>query len=113
MVELIDGVTLKEWMDSGREVILVDARAQEDHAVDHLPAAVSLLNGDVEARAEGLLPKGATIVVYSNDDECPASGLVAARLDKMGFGPVYNYNDSYRDWVSRGYRVEPGPLSSA
>jgi len=106
MVEQIDGVTLKELLDSGQDVILVDARAEEDHAANHLPGALSLLNMDVQLKAEALLPKGRRIVVYSNDAGCPASGLVAGKLDRMGFGPVYDYNDSYKDWVLRGFPLE-------
>lgn len=106
MVEQIDADTLKTWMDSGEEMVVVDARAEEDYAVDHLPGAVSLLNMDVEERAGALLPLGVRIVVYSNDWKCPASGLVAGKLDRMGFGPVHDYNDSYRDWVLRGLPLE-------
>lgn len=109
MVKEIDAVTLKRWMDSGEDLVVVDARAEEDYAVDHLPGALSLLNMEVEERAEGLLPRGVRVVVYSNDADCPASGLVAAKLDRMGFGPVYDYNDSYRDWVSRGFPLETQP----
>ena len=106
MVRYIDAVELKSWVDSGKVVILIDARAEEDYAVNHLPGALSLLNMDVEERAEKLLARGVRIVVYSNDAECPASGLVAGKLDKMGFGPVYDYNDSYKDWMARGYPLE-------
>ena len=107
MVRQVDALTLKEWMETGNNVILVDARAEEDYAAGHLPGAVSLLNSEVEKKAKSLLPGGVRIVVYSNDAECPASGLVAGKLDRMGFGPVYDYNASYRDWVQRGY-----PLST-
>lgn len=106
MVRQVDANKLKAWIDSGEELIVVDARAEEDYAVDHLPGAVSLLNTEVEARARDLLPENVRIVIYSNDSDCPASGLVAAKLDKMGFGPVYDYNESYKEWVSRGYPLE-------
>ena len=106
MVEKVDAALLKNWMDSSEKLVLVDARAEEDYAADHLPGAVSLLNRDVEERAGKILSRGVKIIVYSNDAQCPASGLVADKLDRMGFGPVYDYNDSYRDWVSRGYPLD-------
>jgi len=102
-MERIDAITLRKWMESGKEMTLVDARAREDHAAGHLPGALSLLNRDVEKRAESLLSRNSVIVVYSNDADCPASGLVAEKLERMGFGPVYDYNDSYRDWALRGF----------
>ena len=108
MVQQVDGETLKQWMDRGERMVIVDGRAQEDYAADHLPGAISLLNAEVERKAEVVIPSGVKIVVYSNDADCPASGLVAAKLDGMGFGPVYDYNDSYRDWVSKDYPLETG-----
>lgn len=106
MVQQVDGRTLKQWLDAGDRMVILDGRAEVDYALDHLPGAISLLNMDVEKRAETVIPRGIKVVVYSNDADCPASGLVAAKLDKMGFGPVYDYNDSYKDWVSRGYPLE-------
>ena len=106
MVHRIGGETLKQWMDDGKRMVVVDGRAKEDYAMGHLPGAISLLNAEVEQRAETLIPMGVRVVVYSSDADCPASGLVAGKLDSMGFGPVYDYNDSYKDWVSRGYPLE-------
>jgi rhodanese-related sulfurtransferase len=106
MVHKLDGETLKRWVDAGERMVILDGRAEEDYAVSHLPGAISLLNTDVQEKAEVMIPKGVKVVVYSNDADCPASGLVAGKLDKMSFGPVYDYNDSYKDWVSRGYPLE-------
>ena len=108
MVENIDAGALKNMMNKNEEIILVDGRAEEDYALDHLPGAVSLLYADVERLAPEKIRKGVPVVVYSNDVDCPASGLVAGELEAMGYGPVYDYNDSYRDWVSKGYPLEKG-----
>lgn len=106
MVRSITGPDLKAMLDRGEGVVLVDARAPEDYRVDHLPGAVSLLNMEVEEKANALLPRGVAVVVYSNDASCPASGLVAAKLNSLGFDPVFDYNDSYADWKDRGYPLE-------
>ena len=108
VVETADAAALKRMMDRGQEIVLVDARAEEDYALDHLPGAVSLLNADVERLAHEKIRKGVPVVVYSNDANCPASGLVAGKLEAMGYGPVYDYNESYRDWLSRGYPLQKG-----
>jgi len=105
MVSEIDGKTLKEWLDSGKKIVIIDARAPQDFKKGHIAGAVSLLNADVEKKAEKLIDKGSVIVVYSNDADCPASGIVAKKLDSMGFGTVYDYNPSYADWVNMGYPV--------
>ncbi|MBN1298595.1 MAG: rhodanese-like domain-containing protein [Actinobacteria bacterium] len=106
MVLDIDGKTLKAWMDSKKDMIIVDARAPQDYKKARIPGAVSLLNADVEKKAEVLLKKGVSIIVYSNDENCPASGLVAKKLDSLGYSPVYDYNPSYADWTGLGYPVQ-------
>jgi rhodanese-related sulfurtransferase len=106
MISRIDGQTLKQWIEEGERLVIVDGRAEENYALNHIPGAISLLNSDVKKRAKVMIPRGVKVVVYSNDAECPASGIVAAKLDEMGFGPVYDYNDSYEDWVSKGYPTE-------
>ncbi len=103
MVKSISADELKKLLDSQAELILIDARAREDYVKNHLPGAISLLFSEVEEKASQVLKKGVPIVVYSNDADCPASGLVAAKLDELGYEPVYNYNPSYADWVKRGY----------
>jgi rhodanese-related sulfurtransferase len=103
MVFDIDGKTLKEWIDSGKKITIIDARDPLDFKKGHIINAVSLLNSEAENKAAKILKKDVAVVVYSNDDKCPASGLVAEKLDKLGYAPVYNYNPSYADWVSLGY----------
>ena len=103
MVLEMDGKTLKSWMDDKKEMVIVDARDKKDYKKAHIPSAISLLNSDVEQDAIDIIESGLPVIIYSNDENCPASGLVAAKLDKMGYNPVYDYNPSYADWVKRGY----------
>lgn len=105
MVLDMDGITLKSWMDEKKKMIIIDARDPEDYRKAHIPGAVSLLNAEVEEKAEELIQGGLPVIVYSNDENCPASGLVSKKLDDMGYSPVYDYNPSYADWVKRGYPV--------
>lgn len=105
MVLDMDGDTLKSWMDGKKKMVIVDARDPEDFKKSHIPGAISLLNSEVEGKAEKLVREGLPVIVYSNDENCPASGLVAKKLDRMGYSPVYDYNPSYADWVKRGYPV--------
>ena len=106
MVFDIDGKTLKSWIDNNKEIIIVDARDPKDYKKAHIPGAVPLLNAEVEKKASEILRKNTPVVVYSNDENCPASGLVAKKLDNLGYYPVYDYNPSYADWLKLGYPVE-------
>ncbi len=106
MVQNIDGKTLKYWIDTKKELIIVDARDPKDYKKAHIPGAISLLNLEVEKKASKILKKDIPIVVYSNDENCPASGIVAKKLENLGYSPVYDYNPSYADWINLGYPVE-------
>ncbi|MFB0563957.1 MAG: rhodanese-like domain-containing protein [Candidatus Lokiarchaeia archaeon] len=106
MVEIIDGPILKKWIDAGKEMIIADARASEEYEKAHIPGAVSLLIAELETRADSVLRKGVPIVTYSEDEDCPAKKILAEKLEKMGYKPVYAYDGSYADWVKLGYPIE-------
>ena len=101
----MDGHTLKSWLDEKKKMIIIDARDPADYKRGHLPGAISLLNAEVEEKAGEIIKSGLPVIVYSNDENCPASGLVAKKLDGMGYNPIYDYNPSYADWIKRGYPV--------
>jgi phage shock protein E len=106
MVEIIDGPTLKKWIDAEKEMIIADARASEEYEKSHIPGSVSLLIAELEKRADAVLRKGVPIVTYSEDINCPAKMILAEKLEKMGYKPVYAYDGSYADWVELGYPLE-------
>lgn len=106
MVNDMDAARLRQWIGSGKDFILIDARDPADYKKDHLPGAISLLLSDIDKYAGKMLEKDKDIVVYSNDINCPASGKVSKKLDGMGYGPIYNYDPSYGDWVEKGYPLE-------
>ena len=105
MVKNITALTLKKWIDSNKKITLIDARDLKDYHRGHIKGAISLLLSRVNADAGKILKPDVPVVVYSNDINCPASGLVSEKLDSMGYGPVYNYNPSFADWVNHKYPV--------
>ena len=105
MVKDIDASTLKKWIDANKDFILLDARDTKDYQKGHIKGAISLLLSDIDKRAGEILKRNTPIVIYSNDINCPASGLVSEKLDILGYGPVYNYNPSFADWVNHNFPV--------
>ncbi|MGQ9722022.1 MAG: rhodanese-like domain-containing protein [Candidatus Jordarchaeum sp.] len=87
-------------------MIIADARASEEFEKAHIPGAISLLIAEVEKRAASVLKKGVPIVTYSEDINCPAKIILAERLEKLGYQPIYAYEGSYADWVELGYPLE-------
>ncbi len=105
MVKEISGEILKSWIDSGKKITIIDARDVKDYKRGHIVGAISLMNKDVEKRKNEIFNFIQPVVVYSNDENCPASGIVAEKIEKIGLKEVYNYNPSYKDWIEKGYPV--------
>ena len=84
-------------------VTVVDALGGDYYAKQHLPGAVALAPGDVDALAPAVLPdRGAAIVTYCTGPSCPNSGQVADRLTALGYAHVRKYREGIEDWVGAG-----------
>jgi rhodanese-related sulfurtransferase len=107
MTALITRDELKAAIGAGT-VTVVDALGGDYHAQQHLPGAVALAPGDVDALAPAVLPdKGAAIVTYCTGPSCPNSGQVADRLTTLGYAHVRKYREGIEDWVAAGLPTEP------
>jgi rhodanese-related sulfurtransferase len=90
-----------------KAVTIVDALGGEYYAQQHLPGALALIPGDVDARAHDLLPdRDAAIVTYCSNPACPNSGQVADRLTVLGYTDVRKYREGIQDWVEAGLPTE-------
>jgi rhodanese-related sulfurtransferase len=106
MTALISRDELKAGIDAGT-VTVVDALGGEYYAKQHLPGAVALAPGDVDALAFSVLPeRGAAIVTYCTGPSCPNSGQVADRLTALGYGNVRKYREGIEDWAAAGLPTE-------
>ncbi|MBD3239790.1 MAG: rhodanese-like domain-containing protein [Chitinivibrionales bacterium] len=85
-------------MQSGKEFTLVDALSSEHFDKEHIRGAVSLPSTEVGARAEGVLDRGDTIVVYCAGPSCQASDIAAEKLEAMGFPNVFHYAGGIEQW---------------
>ena len=84
-------------------VTVVDALPQSYYDQQHLPGALNLVEGDVDARAGDLLPDvTATIVTYCSNPACGNSKAVARRLEKLGYTDVRTYPGGIQEWVEAG-----------
>jgi rhodanese-related sulfurtransferase len=84
----IDASTLRDMLERGERVTLVDVRKQEEHAQESIPGSVNFDAYDVlkagdERAMEGLeLPEGAQVVTVCNRGH--SSALAAEQLRRQG-----------------------------
>ena len=106
MTALISRDALRAAIDAGT-VTIVDALGGDYYAKQHLPGAVALAPGDVDALAPTVLPdKNAAIVTYCTGPSCPNSGQVATRLTALGYANVRRYAEGIEDWTGAGLPTE-------
>jgi rhodanese-related sulfurtransferase len=105
----IDRESLREKIERGDEVVLVDALSPMSFAASHLPGAINLTPEWVDGRARRHIPSLDTeIVVYCQNVDCESSVIVAKRLLELGYRNVRHYAEGKSDWVEAGLPLEGG-----
>ena len=99
--ENIDAGTLRDMLQSGEPVTVVDVRKGNEHAEGSIPSSVNYdaydaLNAGDERAMEGLqLPEGARVVTFCNRGR--AGGLAAEQLRRRGY-VAYSLEGGIEAW---------------
>jgi rhodanese-related sulfurtransferase len=106
MPENITFAELQERMESGDDIVLVDALSPAHYESTHLPSAVNLPYEFVD-EAEKVLPdKDAEIIVYCMSLECVASGEEFRELEEIGYTNVTHFAEGKQAWMKASLPVE-------
>ncbi len=102
----IDATELKKLVDDKSAVIL-DARPGKYFDGNLIPGAKNIPYDAPEAELTAAIPsKGALVVTYCTNTQCPASKWLAERLTKLGYTNVKEYHGGIADWMAAGYNVD-------
>jgi rhodanese-related sulfurtransferase len=94
-------------IESGDEVVLVDALSPSSYAHSHLPGAINLPPQRVDASVLRRIPdQNAEIVVYCANPECDDSVETAKRLVALGYTNVRHYPGGKTEWRERRFPLE-------
>lgn len=91
--------------------LLVDARERALYAEGHLPGAVSLPLGEVEALLEGFRGRvdvARPLVLYCSGYGCPDSFDLGMRLIAEGYRDVRVFEGGFPEWRDAGLPVAKG-----
>lgn len=87
--QLITGDQIKERMDAGETIMIVDVRTKEEFDAGHIPGAILIPNETIGASEPSELPnKDAVIVVYCRSGR--RSMESANKLLKLGYKNIYD-----------------------
>lgn len=89
------------------EILLIDARPEDEYEAGHLPGAISL-PVDTLARRIHELPMGKTMVTYCRGPVCVDADDASILLSAYGY-PVKRLEDGVVEWQMAGFALEkPG-----
>jgi rhodanese-related sulfurtransferase len=93
---------VKNRMDRGDKLLLVDVREESEFAKDHLPGAIHLGKGIIERDIEHRVPQLDTeMILYCGGGF--RSALAADNLQKMGYSNVISMDGGIRGWREKGF----------
>ena len=97
----IDARTLRDMLERGEQVAVVDVRKHKDHAEGSIPGSVNfdaydaLHAGDERAMEELKLPEGARVVTVCNRGH--SSAIAAEQLRRQGY-EAYSLEGGMEAW---------------
>jgi rhodanese-related sulfurtransferase len=99
---------LDTMQQKGDDFLLVNTLDQDKFADTKIEGAVNipLSSEDFAQRVENQAGgKDQPVVVYCASKECHSSTKAAEKLDKAGFGQVYDFEDGAKGWKDTGHRM--------
>lgn len=98
---------VKERLDKGEKLLIVDVREESEFARDHIPGALHLGKGVIERDVETTIPDiTREIILYCGGGF--RSALAAENLGRMGYTRVISMDGGIRSWREKGF-----PLSNS
>lgn len=88
------------------QIILIDARPEDEYRSGHIPGAVSIPVDTIPHRINEL-PMGKTIVTYCRGPVCVDADEASLLLSAFGY-PVRRLEDGVGEWQLEGYTIERG-----
>jgi rhodanese-related sulfurtransferase len=93
---------VKQKLDDGDKVLLVDVREESEFAKDHLPGAIHMGKGVIERDIEARVPDVKTpMILYCGGGF--RSAMAADNLQKMGYTNVISMDGGVREWREKKY----------
>ncbi|MEJ2214884.1 MAG: rhodanese-like domain-containing protein [Gammaproteobacteria bacterium] len=105
--ELVTAEQVIELVQSMPNLVIIDARREEEFKRGHIDGAHSIL--DVEMTQEDLnallTEKDQPIVFYCNGPRCVRSSNASTKAVSWGYKKIYWFRGGWKEWTDKGYPV--------
>jgi rhodanese-related sulfurtransferase len=103
-MDICTPIELKEMLDSGEDILLLDVRGDDEHEIVHIEGSTLIPLHDLEDSVDKLEPyKGKEIVVYCHSGI--RSAMAQQYLEDLGFTSVRNLHGGIDAYA---VEAEPG-----
>jgi len=96
-------VELKNMIERGEDISIVDVRAPEDYATGHIPGAVNCPKGKWDTFAG--LARDKVNIIYCYSEACHLAASAAMRFAEHGY-PVMELEGGFETWKQNQFPVE-------
>ena len=102
-MRLISALELKEKLDRGDPVKLVNALGDWEYRAAHIPGSLHFATPEEALRALG---RDDEIVVHCSNPSCMASVALYQLLERNGYRNLRRFAGGLQEWQQAGYRLE-------
>lgn len=104
IMKTINASQLKQRIDSGEQLVLLEILPRKYYDSGHLPGALHLPLVGLSARAATLLAdKNAPIVTYCASKTCENSDIAARELAGLGYQNITVFAGGKEEWRAAGF----------
>jgi rhodanese-related sulfurtransferase len=108
MRDTIEASTLKQWLQDGAELALLDVREAGQFGEGHLFFAASVPYSRLEPEAARLIPRLGTRIVVHDGGEDRLAQLACDRLAAMGYDNLFVLGGGTKAWAAAGCPIYKG-----
>jgi rhodanese-related sulfurtransferase len=103
-IKEVTAADLREMVQRGESVAIVDVREDREWNLGHLPRAVHMSRGTLEGKIETAIPRDRKVILYCASGN--RSALAADMLQQMGYRDVASMSGGFKGWIDAGGTVE-------
>ncbi|HYV92378.1 MAG TPA: rhodanese-like domain-containing protein [Chitinophagales bacterium] len=102
-MKTITAKELKQRLDTGEEIKLVNALEENKFRLKHIPGSLNIFRRE---DLERFLSKDEPVVVYCTDAACNKSIMLYQLLEALGYNNVVRFSGGMVEWENEGYKLE-------
>ncbi|MFN5650644.1 MAG: rhodanese-like domain-containing protein, partial [Actinomycetes bacterium] len=103
MAGTVSARTLREWLNDGSEIAVLDVRDGGPYSRGHILVASGVPRAVMETTVPRLLPRRSVRVVLTDEDGSTLAGA-AALMESAGYTGIHLLEGGNAGWTAAGYR---------